>query len=75
MLLLYYIQNVMSIVTSLKLQVYVERFGESKDDWGLVAEIDGKIVGAVWVSLSIQKTNYAEGNSYDFQQREKKSDL
>lgn len=36
-----------NIVTSPELQVYVERFGESKDDWGLVAEVDGKIVGAV----------------------------
>ncbi len=25
--------------------------GESKDDWGLVAEVDGKIVGAVWVRI------------------------
>ncbi|MDE7428014.1 MAG: GNAT family N-acetyltransferase, partial [Lachnospiraceae bacterium] len=33
------------------LQVYVERFGELKDDWGLVAEVDGKIVGAVWVRI------------------------
>ena len=40
-----------TIITSPELQVYVERFGESKDDWGLVAEIDGKIVGAVWVRI------------------------
>lgn len=26
-------------------------FGESKDDIGLVAEVDGKIVGAVWVHM------------------------
>ena len=38
-----------TIITSPELQVYVERFEESKDDWGLVAEVDGKIVGAVWV--------------------------
>jgi len=38
-----------TIIASPELQVYVERFGESKDDWGLVAEVDGKIVGAVWV--------------------------
>ena len=24
---------------------------ESKDDWGLAAEVDGKIVGAVWVRI------------------------
>lgn len=40
-----------SIIASPELQVYVEHFGESKDDWGLVAEVDGKIVGAVWVRI------------------------
>ena len=40
-----------TIISSPELQVYVERFGESKDDWGLVAEVDGKIVGAVWVRI------------------------
>ena len=33
------------------MQVYVERFGELKDDWGLVAEVGGKIVGAVWARI------------------------
>ena len=40
-----------TIITSPELQVYIEYFGESKDDWGLVAEIGGKIVGAVWVRI------------------------
>lgn len=40
-----------TIVTSPELQVYVERFGESKDDLGLVAKVDGKVVGAVWVRI------------------------
>ena len=40
-----------TIITSPELQVYVERFGESKDDWGLAAEVDGKIVGVVWVRI------------------------
>ena len=40
-----------SIITSPELQVYVERFGELKDDRGLMAEVDGKIVGAVWVRI------------------------
>ena len=40
-----------TIITSPELQVYVEHFGESKDDWGFVAEVDGKIVGAVWVRI------------------------
>ncbi|MCI9077091.1 MAG: GNAT family N-acetyltransferase [Dorea sp.] len=40
-----------TIITSPELQVYVECFGESIDDGGLVAEVDGKIVGAVWVRI------------------------
>lgn len=40
-----------TIITSPELQIYVERFGALKDDWGLVAEVDGKIVGAVWVRI------------------------
>ena len=40
-----------TIITSPGLQVYVEHFGEAKDDWGLVAEVDSKIVGAVWVRI------------------------
>lgn len=40
-----------NIITSPELQVYVEHFGESKDDWGLVAEVDGKVVGTVWVRI------------------------
>lgn len=40
-----------TIIASPELQVYIEHFGESKDDIGFVAEIDGKIVGAVWVRI------------------------
>lgn len=40
-----------TIIASPELQIYVERFGELKDDQGLVAEVDGKIVGAVWVRI------------------------
>ena len=40
-----------SIISSPELQIYVNHFGESKDDWGLVAEVGGKIVGAVWVRI------------------------
>ena len=40
-----------AIITSPELQVYIEHFGELKDDRGLVAEVDGKIVGAVWVRI------------------------
>lgn len=40
-----------TIITSPELQVYVERFGEFKDDWGFVAEVNGKIIGSVWVRI------------------------
>ncbi len=40
-----------TIITSPELQVYVEHFGELEDDRGLVAEVDGKIVGAVWARI------------------------
>ena len=40
-----------TIITSPELQIYVERFGALKDDWGLMAEVDGKVVGAVWVRI------------------------
>ena len=39
------------ISASPELQIYVERFGALKDDFALVAEIEGKIVGAVWVRI------------------------
>lgn len=34
-----------------ELQVYVKNFGGQKDDIGLVAEVDEKVVGAVWVRI------------------------
>lgn len=37
-----------TIIAAPELQVYVDGFGESKNDLGLVAEVEGKIVGAVW---------------------------
>ncbi len=40
-----------SIIWKPELQVYVDHFGEWKDDRGLVAEADGKIAGAVWVRI------------------------
>lgn len=40
-----------SIIANPELQLYIERFGELKDDRCLVAELDGNIVGAVWVRI------------------------
>ncbi len=40
-----------TIIASPELQIYVEHFGKLNDDLGLVAEVDCKIVGAVWVRI------------------------
>lgn len=39
------------IIASPELQIYVERFGALKDDFVLAAEIEEKVVGAVWVRI------------------------
>lgn len=39
------------IIASPELQIYIERFGALKGDFALVAEIEGKVVGAVWVRI------------------------
>ena len=40
-----------SIIYRPELQVYVTSFGERKEDLALVAEVDEKIIGAVWVRI------------------------
>ena len=40
-----------SIIENDDLQVYVRNFGQEPDDRCLVAECDGKIVGAVWTRI------------------------
>lgn len=40
-----------SIINQLELQVYIADFGKKKDDVGMVAEVDKKVVGAVWVRI------------------------
>ena len=40
-----------SIIELEDLQVYVQDFGRRPDDHCLVAEVDGKVVGAVWVRV------------------------
>lgn len=37
------------IIYKPELQVYIEEFGQRKDDYCFVAECEGKVVGAVWV--------------------------
>lgn len=38
-----------SIIKQPELQVYIEGFGSKKDDYCLCAEVNQKVVGAVWV--------------------------
>ncbi len=40
-----------SIIYRPELQVYISEFGTSKHDIAFVADIDGKIIGAVWVRI------------------------
>ena len=40
-----------SIINKPELQVYVENFGQYKDDRCLVAEMGGKVVGAAWTRI------------------------
>lgn len=39
------------IIYKPELQVYIKSFGTQNDDYCLVAEVDNKIVGAVWVRI------------------------
>ncbi len=39
------------IIDRPELQVYIKNFGEQKGDYCLVAELDQKIIGAVWVRI------------------------
>lgn len=40
-----------SIINNDELQVYIKDFGKKPDDRCLAAEVDGKVVGAVWVRI------------------------
>lgn len=40
-----------SIINQPELQIYITGFGNKKDDIGLVAEVEKKAVGAVWVRI------------------------
>lgn len=40
-----------SIINQPELQVYVEQFGQQSADCAFVAEVDGNVVGAVWVRI------------------------
>lgn len=38
-----------TIIQNPSIWIYIDKFGSKKDDYCFVAEIDGKVVGAVWV--------------------------
>lgn len=40
-----------SIILQPELQVYVADFGKQKDDIGLAAEVNSKVIGVVWVRI------------------------
>lgn len=40
-----------SIIKKAELQIYLTQFGSKKDDIGLIAEVNKKVVGAVWVRI------------------------
>ncbi len=41
-----------SIIYRPELQVYISKFGKNQHDIAFVADMDGKIVGAVWVTTT-----------------------
>lgn len=40
-----------SIIEQPSIKVYIDNFGKKKDDYCLVAEIENRIVGAVWIRI------------------------
>ena len=40
-----------NIIKTPQINVYIKDFGKQKDDYCLVADLNGKIVGAVWVRI------------------------
>lgn len=54
-----------TIIQDSSLWIYIEEFGTKKDDHCFIAEIDGKIVGAVWVRC-IKAFGHIEDNVPEF---------
>ena len=40
-----------SILKGPELEMYIKDFGQQPDDWALAAEVDGLLVGVVWVRI------------------------
>ena len=50
-----------SIIENEDLQVYVRDFGTKADDRCLVAEVDGKVIGAIWTRIMNDYGHIADG--------------
>ena len=50
-----------SIINNEDLQVYVRDFGKKADDRCLVAEVEGKVIGAVWTRMMNDYGHIADG--------------
>ena len=50
-----------SIIENEDLQVYVRDFGMKADDRCLVAEVDGKVIGAIWTRIMNDYGHIADG--------------
>ena len=40
-----------SILKEPELEMYIKDFGQQPDDWALAAEVNGRLVGAVWIRV------------------------
>ena len=40
-----------SILKEPELEMYIKDFGQQPDDWALAAEVNGQLVGSVWVRI------------------------
>lgn len=40
-----------SILKEPELEMYIKDFGQQPDDWALASEVNGRLVGAVWVRI------------------------
>lgn len=54
-----------SIIEKPELQVYINDFGSKKDDYCFCAEVNGKVVGAVWVR-NINGYGSIDSNTVEF---------
>lgn len=58
-----------SVLKIPEVEAYIKEFGSRKDDYCLIAELDNKIIGAVWVRIisgSIKGYGYIDDNTPEF---------